>query len=158
VPPAVEGGRRPLVSGDQAGLLFNREPIVRFREVVATALLCGWFSHAALAEDDVGLSKKFSRCMDSAGGTTAGMVDCISTEAKQQDVRLNKAYKDLMATLSPERKKQLQEAQRAWIKFRDANCDFYYDPDGGSLARVSANDCVMSSTARRAKELESLKQ
>jgi uncharacterized protein YecT (DUF1311 family) len=121
-------------------------------------VLCGWFSHAALAEDDVGLSKKFSRCMDSAGGTTTGMVDCISTEAKQQDVRLNKAYKELMATLSPERKKQLQEAQRAWIKFRDANCDFYYDPDGGSLARVSANDCAMSSTARRAKELESLKR
>ncbi|MGB0126460.1 MAG: lysozyme inhibitor LprI family protein [Rhodocyclaceae bacterium] len=52
----------------------------------------------------------------------------------------------------------MQEAQRAWIKFRDANCDFYYDPEGGSLARVSANDCMMSSTARRAKELESLNQ
>jgi uncharacterized protein YecT (DUF1311 family) len=147
-----------LVWGDQDELPLNREPVVRFREVVGAVLLFGWFSHAALAEEDVGLSKRFSRCMDSAGGTTSGMVDCISTEAKQQDVRLNKAYKELMATLSPERKKQLQEAQRAWIKFRDANCDFYYDPEGGSLARVSANDCMMSSTARRAKELESLNQ
>ena len=34
--------------------------------------------------------------------------------------------------------KQLLEAQRAWIKFRDTNCDFYYDPDGGTMARVRA--------------------
>jgi uncharacterized protein YecT (DUF1311 family) len=32
----------------------------------------------------------------------------------------------------------------------------YYDPDGGSMARLSANDCMMMSTAMRAKELENL--
>jgi len=52
----------------------------------------------------------------------------------------------------------LQEAQRAWIKYRDTNCDFYYDPDGGTLARVNANSCMMTSTADRARELESFKQ
>ena len=35
------------------------------------------------------------------------------------------------------------EAQRAWIKFRDANCSFYYDPEGGSAAHLAGNGCVL---------------
>lgn len=107
---------------------------------------------------DAGLSKQFNACMDKSGGVTQSMVECIGAETQRQDARLNKVYKTLAANLSPERKKQLQEAQRAWIKFRDANCGFYYDPDGGTMARVSANDCVMTMTSNRAKELENLTQ
>jgi len=110
----------------------------------------------AFADD--GLSQTFSTCMDQGGGNTAAMIDCIGAETERQDVRLNKAYKDIIGGLSPERRKQLQEAQRIWLKYRKANCDFYYDPDGGSIARVSANECFMSATADRAKELEGLKQ
>lgn len=103
-------------------------------------------------------SPQFSTCMDRSGGVTENMIDCIATENQRQDKRLNKAYKALMSDLSAERKKQLLEAQRAWLKFRDTNCSFYLDPDGGSMARVSANDCVMTMTANRAKELENLSQ
>ncbi|MFZ2404933.1 MAG: lysozyme inhibitor LprI family protein [Methylobacter sp.] len=109
------------------------------------------------AADD-GLSQTFSTCMDQAGGVTPSMVECMNAETERQDVRLNKAYKDIMANLSAGRKKQLQEAQRLWIKYRKANCDFYYDPDGGSIARLNANDCFLSATAARAKELEGFKQ
>ena len=107
---------------------------------------------------DAGPGKRFNACMEKSGDTTQGMVECIGAETQRQDARLNKAYKALMANLSAERKKQLQEAQRVWIKFRDANCGFYYDPDGGSIARVNANDCVMTMTSNRAKELEDLAQ
>lgn len=110
-------------------------------------------SHIASAED-AHLTKQYSSCMDKAGGVTVNMLDCMGAETKRQDARLNQAYKDVMARLSPERKKQLQEAQRAWIKYRDANCRFYADPDGGSIATVNSNDCFMSATASRAKELE----
>ena len=96
--------------------------------------------------------------MDKSGATTMGMIECITEEARLQDVRLNKAYKALMADLPPARQAQLQQVQRSWIKYRDANCGFYNDPEGGSLARVSANDCMMSTTTRRASELESLRQ
>ncbi|MGZ8157978.1 MAG: lysozyme inhibitor LprI family protein [Methylobacter sp.] len=109
------------------------------------------------AADD-GLSQTFSTCMDQAGGVTSSMVECMNAETERQDVRLNKAYKDIMVGLSAGRKKQLQEAQRLWIKYRKANCDFYYDPDGGSIARINANDCFLSATALRAKELEGFKQ
>ena len=104
---------------------------------------------------DEGLSKKYSSCMNKSV-STQDMVECIVSEYKTQDARLNNAYKLLQQKLSADRKKQLLEAQRLWIKYRDANCSFYYDPDGGSMARLSANDCMMISTAKRAKELENL--
>jgi uncharacterized protein YecT (DUF1311 family) len=94
--------------------------------------------------------------MESSNGVTINMLECIDAETKRQDLRINKAYKTVMDQLTPERKKQLQQAQRAWITYRDANCQFYFDPDGGSLARVSANDCFMSATATRSKELEAM--
>ena len=104
---------------------------------------------------DEGLCKKYSSCINKAD-STQDMVECIVSEYKTQDARLNNAYKLLQQKLSADRKKQLLEAQRLWIKYRDANCSFYYDPDGGSMARLSANDCMMTSTAIRAKELENL--
>lgn len=107
---------------------------------------------------DDGLSQVFSTCMDQSDGSTPSMIECMGAETERQDVRLNKAYKDIMAGLSSERQKQLQEAQRLWLKYRKANCDFYYDPDGGTIARVDANQCFMSATAARTKELEGFKQ
>jgi uncharacterized protein YecT (DUF1311 family) len=92
--------------------------------------------------------------MNKSNGVTSAMIDCIVAETKMQDARMNKAYKALVAELTSSRKSQLLTAQRAWLKFRDANCDYYADPDGGTMARVSSNDCVMSATASRAKELE----
>ncbi len=112
----------------------------------------------ASTAQEASLTKQFNACMDKSGGVTQGMVECMVAETKRHDARLNKAYKALMGGLNPERQKQLQEAQRAWLKFRDSNCAFYYDPDGGTLARVQANDCVMNMTANRAKELETLAQ
>ena len=49
------------------------------------------------------------------GGVTAAMIDCIGAETQRQDVRLNKAYKDVMPSLPATRQKQLQEVQRIWI-------------------------------------------
>jgi uncharacterized protein YecT (DUF1311 family) len=110
---------------------------------------------AAVAADPE-FSKEFSTCIDKSGGVTPEMIDCISGETKRQDALLNENYRKLMASVSAGRKQALQEAERAWIKFRDTNCDFYYDPDGGSAARIEASDCLLRMTADRAKELAQL--
>jgi uncharacterized protein YecT (DUF1311 family) len=107
---------------------------------------------------EINLTKQFGVCMDKADGVTQNMVECIDAEIKRQDARLNKAYKALVADLNPERKKQLLAAQRAWLKFRDTNCAFYFDPEGGTIARVKAVDCLMTMTASRATELENFTQ
>ena len=124
------------------------------RRLALSALLLGtcWITHA----NDELYTARFAACMDQAGGVTVEMLDCIGEELNTQDARLNGAYQKLMSQLSAERKTALQGAQRLWIQYRDANCDFYNDPDGGTLDRVFANDCLLRETAQRAKELENL--
>jgi len=113
-------------------------------------------STPALAAADSDMTQEYLTCMDKSKGVTAEMIDCISAETARQDARLNANYKKLMAKLSAKRKKTLLEAQRAWIKFRDLNCEFYYDPDGGTAARLAGNDCFLQATADRAKEFRNL--
>jgi uncharacterized protein YecT (DUF1311 family) len=126
---------------------------LNLKKIFITGLFLSCFSPAIFAED-AGLTKQFAICMDKSGGVTTEVIDCISAEVKLQDARLNKAYKELMPTLSDARKKELQDVQRLWIKYRDANSSFYADPEGGSMARISSNDNFLSITAARAKELE----
>jgi uncharacterized protein YecT (DUF1311 family) len=102
------------------------------------------------------MTKEYLTCLDKASGVTVEMITCISAETKRQDVRLNESYNKLGAKFSANRKKALLEAQRAWIKFRDANCRFYYDPEGGSSARAAADECVLNATADRVRELKLL--
>jgi uncharacterized protein YecT (DUF1311 family) len=110
----------------------------------------------ALAAADSEMSPEYLSCMDKSNGNTAGMSDCISAETTRQDARLNENYKRLMSKLSAKRKNALQAAQRAWVKFRDTNCSFYSDPDGGTAALLDGRDCFLQATANRAKELKNL--
>jgi uncharacterized protein YecT (DUF1311 family) len=43
-------------------------------------------------------------------------------------------YQQLVAMLDAEEKTQLKEVQTAWIKYRDANCDFVGDQYKGGRA------------------------
>jgi uncharacterized protein YecT (DUF1311 family) len=122
----------------------------------ATALALPWVVASTALAAEAPTSAAHTACMDKSGGVTSAMLDCIATELQRQDARLNKAYRAAMTPLSASRKKQLLAAQRAWLAFRDANCQFYADPDGGSVVTVVVNDCVLSATASRAFELENL--
>ena len=51
---------------------------------------------------DEGLSKKYSSCMNKSVSTQE-MVECIVSEYKAQDARLNNAYKLLQQNLSADR-------------------------------------------------------
>jgi uncharacterized protein YecT (DUF1311 family) len=96
--------------------------------------------------------------MDRSGGVTSEILDCINAELNSQDAALNTNYKALTSQLTPSRRKTLLEAQRAWIRFRDTNCQFYADHDGGSLGLIEANSCVLSMTASRVQELSQFAQ
>ncbi|ONH57633.1 Uncharacterized conserved protein YecT, DUF1311 family [Pseudomonas cedrina] len=109
--------------------------------------LCG----TAAAADNPALKK----CMDGAS-TTADMVGCNVKETKVQDARLNKAYKAALAALEGNRRQQLQDVQRLWIKYRDANCGFIGSATGGTIDQVNGSGCVLDMTQARAQELENL--
>jgi uncharacterized protein YecT (DUF1311 family) len=102
------------------------------------------------------MTQEYSTCLQQSNGVTAEMINCILAETVRQDARLNRNYQNLLSKLAPERKSTLIEAQRAWIKFRDTNCGFYADPEGGSAARMAANECLLNATAERATELRLL--
>ena len=99
-------------------------------------------------------NSQLDACMDKAGGVTVNMLNCIGAETQRQDKKLNTMYQNVMKLLSNENKERLKKAQQAWIKYRDANCSFYADPDGGTLASITGSSCVMDMTTQRAKELE----
>ena len=121
--------------------------MIRTTIAASVLLLCA----SAYAVDNAALKT----CMDSAN-TTADMVNCNAKQTKVQDDRLNRAYKTAIAAQEGARKQQLQEVQRLWIKYRDANCAFAGSATGGTLDQVNGSGCVLDMTQTRAQELEDL--
>ena len=74
---------------------------------------------------------------------------------KKADATLNTVYKQLQAKLDEVGKKKLQEAQRAWIKFRDAECESRADEfRGGSIMPMIYAGCAERLTKARTAELK----
>lgn len=103
------------------------------------------------------LSYQFMICVDQSKGVTSKTLNCIAEEHAKQDKKLNLTYNELMQTLKKNRKQDLVDAQRLWVKFRDVNCNFYFDPDGGTSEAIFRSNCFINMTAERAYELEGLK-
>lgn len=112
-------------------------------------------SAGAHAADD-GYSTTYTTCMDESGGVTMNMLDCMGSETEQQDARLNQNYKAAMQALPPAQQTQLRDAQRLWIKFRDANCTLLGSLTGGSIDRINSASCFLDMTKKRADDLTRL--
>ncbi len=106
----------------------------------------------AQAADD-GYSTTYSACMDQSGGVTMNMLDCMGSETEQQDARLNQNYKAAMQALTPSQQTQLRDAQRLWIKFRDADCALLGSLTGGTIDSVNSASCFLDMTKKRADDL-----
>jgi uncharacterized protein YecT (DUF1311 family) len=91
----------------------------------------------------------------SCDGSTAGMVECLKAQTAQWDKRMTIAYQQAMKNAADAQRDQLRAAQRIWIQYRDANCQ-YYAMGEGTIARVDAGECMRRMTEARARELEGL--
>ena len=84
----------------------------------------------------------------------AEMNDCWGREYKAADATLNQVYRQLVALTDDEERSQLKEAQRAWLKYRDANCDFVADQyKGGTMRPMIYAICLGDMTRNRTAEL-----
>ena len=84
----------------------------------------------------------------------AEMNDCAGKEYKAADAVLNQVYRQLVAKLDDEEKSQLKEAQTAWLKYRDLNCDFVADQyKGGTIRPTIHGLCLADVTKNRTTEL-----
>lgn len=90
-----------------------------------------------------------------AAQTQADMNICWGNEYKKADATLNKTYQQLAAMLDDEQKTQLKNAENAWLKYRDANCEFVADQyKGGSIRPMIAALCLAGVTNNRNTELK----
>ena len=74
-------------------------------------------------------------------GSTPEMVDCLMAQHAHWDKQLTIAYQQAMKDAVPAQKEKLREAERAWIKYRDANCAYYASGEG-TIARIDAAICL----------------
>ncbi|VVO08738.1 lysozyme inhibitor LprI family protein [Pseudomonas fluorescens] len=125
------------------------------RSLFTTCSLLVAFCGSAYAADNAD-SPAYKKCMEASGGVTVNMLDCTAAEIQLQDTRLNKGYKAAMAALEADKKSQLQNVQRMWIKYRDANCGLVGSLTGGTIDSINAGSCVLEMTRTRAQELEYL--
>jgi len=82
---------------------------------------------------------------------------CAEDNYQSADKALNKVYQALMAQQDDAASKQrLTEAERAWIVYRDRECDFEVGPQetGGSIWPSEMSGCLEELTASRIRELK----
>lgn len=90
---------------------------------------------------------------DCANAVTQGeMNQCAAQQYKAADKELNDLYKQITTRLKddPKAKQLLVKAQRAWIDFRDAECEFSASGvEGGSVYPLIHTDCITAQTKAR---------
>jgi uncharacterized protein YecT (DUF1311 family) len=84
--------------------------------------------------------------------------DCQAREYKRADAALNTAYKQLMAKVEDAGERNaLKASQLAWIKYRDANCEFEsYLNKGGTMYSMVYDGCLTALTEERTRHLRDL--
>ncbi|MEP6563849.1 MAG: lysozyme inhibitor LprI family protein [Mesorhizobium sp.] len=79
---------------------------------------------------------------------------CASEDYSAADAKLNEAYQNLIGANGANTRKLLQTAQRAWIVFRDAECEYATaDSEDGSIHPMEVSACLTRLTNDRIKQL-----
>ena len=86
--------------------------------------------------------------------TTYAIAECLDERTKVWDGRLNQAYQALLAMLqhdthSQRRVDALKKAERAWLQYRSAQCDFYETTEG-TIRIIEVASCMRDLTQARA--------
>ena len=112
--------------------------------------------HGAEIEDPIDIA------MDAAmerNGSTAGMCEAIAEAHEKWEARLNAVYAKLKKQMPPEEFAELQQAQRAWIAYRDLQIKSYeatYSRMDGTMWIPCSASAVMNLTKQRVQELEGI--
>jgi uncharacterized protein YecT (DUF1311 family) len=88
----------------------------------------------------------------------ATMNECAGKAFNEADAKLNDAYKQIEGRLKDNAasKKLLVDAQRAWVAFRDAECNFQGGPraEAGSMYPMVVFGCQETLTDNRLKDFQ----
>ena len=85
--------------------------------------------------------------------TQAELNLCASRAFQKADAELNKLYQQLLKDAGAGERAKLRAAQLAWIKFRDAHCEYEaFGNTGGSIYPMVYGFCLAEVTEERAKQ------
>lgn len=104
------------------------------------------------AKDPLGLRSEYLSCSEGSKGVTANILKCDADEYRHQDARLNRAYKQLMSTLSDDQKALLRNEERKWIAYRNSYCS--PNKRSGTGTTIESSSCLVAETAKQATALE----
>ena len=122
-------------------------PVAFYCLLVALSLFVGATASTAQAADGC----------DALGLSQAGLNDCYGNAYKEADAELNVLYRQITARLKDDKAttKLLVAAQRAWVAFRDAECDFSASGvSGGSAHGMILAICLDRLTGKRIDDLK----
>ena len=116
--------------------------------VVLLAIVAGQANGTMLAGSDP--------CLNAANQRE--LTECVGREYMKADEKLNDIYKSLLTSLDREHQLKLKAAQRAWITFRDAECDLQASEAlHGSMEKQLRYTCLQEVTTARIKDLNALR-
>ncbi len=82
---------------------------------------------------------------------------CAARARDKADAELNKLYQQLMREAGTTEREKLRTAQLAWIKFRDAHCDYEtIGNKGGSIYPMVTSFCLARVTSERVKQFQEI--
>ncbi|HUM91782.1 MAG TPA: DUF1311 domain-containing protein [Candidatus Competibacter sp.] len=92
----------------------------------------------------------------SRSGDSVYVMDCIAERYRSADQELNEIYSEALKSLSDEGKKKLEDAQKAWFRYRDASLAFITEVNRktGSTGNVIIEDYRVTLTRKRVAELK----
>jgi uncharacterized protein YecT (DUF1311 family) len=123
--------------------------------LIVLLIVCFFVALSSFAQDRV---KKDPCEKANESGVTVDLVECSLKKLADADAELNKAYRQLLSRLGDKKwAVKLRTAQQAWIKYRDANCDYVSEfSGGGSAVTFEYNFCLADMTTARTKELQEM--
>ena len=82
---------------------------------------------------------------------------CAARARDKADAELNKVYRELMKDAGTTERAKLRAAQLAWLKFRDAHCDYEsVGNKGGTIYPMVVSFCLAGVTNARVKQLQEI--
>jgi len=103
------------------------------------------------------IDQTLEKCLNQ-DNSTAGQRNCIISAQQSWDKELNKYYTSLNQKLNNTAKKELLEAQRNWISFRDSEFKlinkYYYDVKKGTIFQVISENKKLQIIKERALQLK----
>jgi len=105
----------------------------------------------------IALSATSAQALDCQNAvSTPDLNECAAREQKQVEVKLNQVYQRVLKTVTASKvRSQFVAAQRAWVKFREADCKAVYEQHAdGTIRTVMYLGCMQNRAETRIKELE----